>query len=227
MNATRLWTLGAVVAVVAILGGAFGLGVQPHLAAAAEADRSAASATTQNSATELEIARLTKVAAKQPALEATDRALRIKVPDVLRMNSLSRMLRNTAALDGVEVEAFTPGNPTAYAPVSSDGSTTTSSAPASSSSSTPAPTASATPAAVPADPKSPWFGTTDPAITVTNFTVIPLTVTVTGPQRGVLAFASDAQEMERLFAVSTVSTVVDDSGLTTGVISGYVYTLDK
>ena len=233
MNPTRIWTLGAVVAVVAIFGGAAGLGIQPHLAAAAEADASTDAVEAQNMQTSAEIARLTRVAATQPVLEKTQNDLDWAVPPNFRMNSFSKMLRDAAALDGVTITQFAPEAPTLYVPTvaapaatSSTGSTTATPAPTPTP--TPTPTATAVaPADAAAGSKSPWFGVTDPAITAGNFTVVPVSVTVVGPAAGVVAFATDAQKQRRLFAVTTVTTTYDKvEGTTTGVIAGYVYTLD-
>jgi len=227
MNTNRTWTLGAVVAILAVFGAAVGLGVQPHLAAAAAADQSAASADAQNQATGVEVARLSRAAASESKLEATAADLQAAVPPGLRMNSLSKMLQDAAALDGVTIQAFTPAAPVVYAPPATSAAPTDAGAapaPSSTASATPAPTATA----VTPDPKSPWFGVTDPLVTPADFTVIPVTVTVRGAASGVTAFATDAQQLRRLFAVTTVTTTRNDAdGSTTGVLAGYVYTQYK
>jgi hypothetical protein len=222
VNSSRAWTAGAVVAIVAIFGAAGALGVQPHLAAAAAADRSAQATVAQNSATGIEITKLSRAAATQSTLEARDARLEAAVPPGLRINLLSQMLRDTASLDNVSIEAFTPTTPVVYSPP------LTSVAPVAAA--TPAPTA--TPAAAPApaavapDAKSGWFGKTDPLVTPANFTVVPLSVTVKGSASDVVAFATDAQRQPRLFAATTFTTTRNVSdGSTTGVLAGYVYTL--
>ena len=225
MNPTRIWTLGAVVAVVAIFGGAAGLGIQPHLSAAAAADASTTTVEAQNAQTGAEIGRLTRVAATQSALEKTQNDLDWAVPPNFRTNSFSKMLRDAAALNGVTITEFSPAMPTVYAPTVA---APVAAAGASSTTETPAPAETAPAAAEPVvpDAKSPWFGVSDPAITAGNFTVVPVTVTVKGPAAGVVAFATDAQKQRRLFAVTTVSTTFDKAtGATTGVIAGYIYTL--
>lgn len=226
MNPARIWTLGAIVAIVAIFGAAAGLGIQPHLAAAAAADASTQAAEAQNARTSTEISRLTRVAATQSALEKTQNDLDWAVPPNFRMNSFSKMLRDAAALNGVTLTEFSPSAPTVYAPAVA---VVVPAAAAATGSSTPTPTPSATPTAAPvvADEKSPWFGVTDPAITPGNFAVVPVTVTVKGPAAGVVAFSTDAQKQRRLFAVTNVTTQFDKAtGATTGVIAGYIYTLD-
>ncbi|WP_375389756.1 hypothetical protein [uncultured Amnibacterium sp.] len=228
MNPTRIWTVGAVVAVVAIFGAAAGLGIQPHLAAAAASDASDQAAAAQNLQTNTEIARLTRVAATQSTLETTRTDLDWAVPPSFRINSFSKMLRDAAAVNGVTITDFAPSSPTVYAPVA-EATAVAPAATGSSASASATPTPAATPAPAPTtDPKSPWFGVNDPAITAANFTVVPVTVTVEGPASGVVAFATDAQQQRRVFAVTTVSTQLDKTtGVTTGVIAGYIYTLAK
>lgn len=224
MNPTRIWTVGAVVAIVAIFGGAAALGIQPHLAAGAAADSSTLAAEAQNAQTSTEVARLTRAAAKQSALAKTQNDLDWAVPPSFRMNSFSQMLRDAAASDGITITGFSPAAPTLYVPP-------VTAAPAAAAGSTGSPTPSPNPtptvvAPVVPDAKSPWFGVNDPSINAGNLTVVPVTVTVKGSAAGVVAFASDAQTQRRLFAVTTVSTTYDKStGATTGTIAGYVYTL--
>lgn len=224
MNPSRAWTVGAVIAILAIFGATGALGVQPHLAAAAAADQSAQAAVAQNAATGVEITKLSRAAATESTLQAQDASLEAAVPPGLRINSLSKLLRDAASLDDVSIQAFTPTTPILYAPPVADV------APVAAAGATPAP--SATPAAVAApvvvapDPKAGWFGKTDPLVTPANFTVVPLTVTVKGSASGVVAFATDAQRQPRLFAATTFTTTRNvNDGSTTGVLAGYVYTL--
>jgi hypothetical protein len=222
MNSSRAWTAGAVVAIVAIFGAAGALGVQPHFAAAAAADQSTQTTVAQNSATSVEITKLSRAAATQSTLEAREASLEAAVPPGLRINLLSKMLRDAAALDDVSIKGFTPTTPVLYAPTLATVAPAAAATPAPSA----APSAAPAPAVVAPDDKSGWFGKTDPLVTPANFTVIPVTVIVKGSASDVVAFASDAQRQPRLFAVTTFTTTrSEDDGSTTGVLAGYVYTL--
>lgn len=222
MNTSRAWTAGTVVAIIAIFGAAGALGVQPHLAAAAAADTSARATDAQNSATGIEITKLSRAAATQSTLEARETSLEAAVPPGLRMNALSKMLFDAAALDNVRIEGFAPTTPVLYAPPVATVTPVTAPTPAPSAS----PTAAPVPAVIAPDGKSGWFGKTNPLITPANFTVVPVTVTVKGAASDVVAFATHAQQQPRLFAVTTFTTTRSESdGSTTGVLAGYVYTL--
>lgn len=227
MKASQLWTVGAVVAVLAVQGGAFGLGVQPRLAAAATADQQTMTTRSQNAAISAQLASLSRVAAKESDLRAADAVLEKRMPSSLKLNTFSRELRNIAALDGVTIESLVPSAGTDYA-APNGGTTAVSATPA-----TPAPTPTASASAAPAPAaaaasaeatKSPYFGATDPSITGQNFTVVPVTVVVTGSATAVLAFARDAEHIDRLFAVTGYSSTAD-SGQTTATLSGSIYAL--
>jgi TolA-binding protein len=228
VNPTRLWTVAAVGAIVAVLGIAFALVAQPHLAAASDANSSVAQIRTQNDASRLELARLSKVAATQSTLDDEDAALNESIPSTLKLNLFTRQVQNIAALDQVRIAALTPSAGVAYAAPADAAPVAATPAPSASASATPAPSstpaASAAPA-VPAGP-SPWFGKTDALITTSNFTVVPVTVVVTGTDAAVLDFTRDAQELGRLFAVSAVSTIKDDI-TTTATLTGSVYVLHR
>lgn len=211
MNTSRIWTLGAVVAILAIAAGAFSLGVQPQLAAAAVADASTAQTRGQSSTTEVELARLSRLAATESTLEATNSKLGSAITGSLRLSTFSQQVRATAALDGVTLIALSPAVATPYVPAAS---TSASSA-----------TSGKTAAAGTGTPGQ--FGKTSPLITAGNFSLIPVTVTVTGTEASAVQFASDVQHLNRLFAVDTVSYSVGaaDGTPPTTTISGSIYAL--
>lgn len=224
MNSTRTWTLGAILAIVAILGGTVALGMQPQLSAAAAADTSTAQVHTANVATRVELGRLTRVAATQSTLDETDATLTAAVPSTLKLNTFSRAIKNIAVLDQVTIQSLALDPGVAYA-VSGSGAPVVPVAadPEAKSGST---TESAAPAPAPVETKSPWFGKSDPLITGDNLTVVPVTVVVIGSDSAVLAFASDVQKAPRLFAVSSVNTT-SDNGTSTATISGTIYSLKR
>jgi hypothetical protein len=224
VNPSRIWTLGAVVVIVAICGGAVGLGVQPSLAAAAAADASTAQVEQTDNATQIELARLAKLAASQSALQQQENRLASAVTGSLRLTTFSKQLRDAAALDNVKITSLQTSAGTAYIPPVA--APATASTPTSSS--TPSPSATPSVAAAPvADPGR--FGKTDPAITAANFVVIPVTVVVTGNEAASVAFAQDVQHLSRLFAVDTVTyaKAVDGSELPTTTVSGTIYALKR
>lgn len=197
MSAKRVWTLGAVLAVILVFGLAAAIGVQPRLAAAEAADTTRTQVETQNQSVQLTIARLSRAAAKQSELEATSQRLAEAVPSAFGVNTFSRMLRETAALDGVHVESLSPGDAVPYVlPTKEEG------------------------------PKS-FFGRTNPAITPANLSVIPVTVSVSGATDAVVRFASDAQRMDAVFAVTQGSTADADGGGTTLTLTGSIFALKR
>ncbi|GAA4749633.1 hypothetical protein GCM10025783_22450 [Amnibacterium soli] len=227
MNPSRIWTLGAIVAVVAILGAAFGLGVQPSLAAASAADASAQQVQQTNTATQAEIGRLSRSAAKQSELDQQNAFVGRAVTGSLRWNTFSTQIRDTAAQDGVKIVSLGTGDPTDYvAPVAASPAGGAA-APAPTASATPSP--GTTPVAAPVlDPaQTGLFGKTDPLISGANLVVIPVTVSVSGSEESSIAFAQDVQRMTRLFAVNNVTyTKGTDSGdPPTTTISGTIYAL--
>jgi Tfp pilus assembly protein PilO len=212
MNAARIWTLGAVVAIVGILAAGFGLGVEPQLASASAADATTMQAQSQNVTTQGELARLSRLAATQSALEATNAKLGSAITGSLRLNTFSQQLRDVAVLDGVTLISLVPstGKPYAAAPAA----VAAAAAPSSS--------VKAAPAAVPGE-----FGKSDPLITAANFTIIPVTITVAGTEAAAIQFASDVQHLRRLVAVDTVAYTAGttDGQSPTTTISGDIYAL--
>jgi Tfp pilus assembly protein PilO len=215
VNTSRIWTLGAVIAVVAIIAAGFGLGVQPQLAAASAADSSTTQAQSQNSTTQVELAQLARLAATQSTLEATNATLGSAVTGSLRLSSFSRQVRTVAALDGVTLISLSPATAKPYAAAPSG---TAAASTASTASTTSTTTASATPGE---------FGKVDALITPTNFVLIPITITVSGEEAAAVQFASDAQHLNRLFAVDTVDFATGNAAgvAPTTTISGSIYAL--
>lgn len=232
MNTSRLWTVGAIGAIAAIGAGAVILGVQPALAAASTADASTAQTEQANSASQARLIGLAKAAATQSALTAENNRLGRAATGSLRLNSFSQQLNAAAEIDGVSITAVNVGEAKDYlAPV----------APAEA---TPAPASSATPSATPSpsvsaapDPAaveaaavaSGLFAKTDPLISAGNFTVVPVSVTVTGDEAAGIGFAQDVQQMFRLYAVDTVTfsrgTAAGEPSSTT--VSGNIYALRR
>lgn len=222
MNTSRVWTLGAVAAVVVVVAGAVGLGVQPALAAASAAESSTQQTDAQSATAQVELARLSRLSALSSDLEATNNRYRRAVTGSLRLSTFSQQVRDTAALDGVTLVSLDPGTAKPYAPLAAPVAAPA----ASSSSATPAPGATAAPTAPVITPGQ--FGGTSPLITAGNFTVIPVTVSVTGTESASVQFASDLQHMNRLFAVDTVSYTLGTNGQPSAtILSGSIYALQS
>ncbi len=211
MNASRAWTLGAVLAIVVILGAGFGLGVQPQLAAASVADAATRQADSQSSTSRMELARLSRLAATQSTLEVTNSKLGSAITGSLRLNTFSQQVRDIAALDGVTLVSLNPGTAKPYAAAPA----TTAAASA----------ASTTPAAAPAVTPG-QFGKTSTLISAANYTLIPVTIAVSGSEAASVQFASDVQHLNRLFAVDTVGYTAGTGGTPPATtISGNIYAL--
>ena len=226
MSSLRIWIIGTVVAILAVFAGGWFLGAQPLLAAAATTETSALNAQAQNQGMQVKLANLAKVAAKQSDMKVQSKVLRKAVPSILKPNTLIRRLREVAALDGVTLQSVTPGAATAYAPPPS---AVPAAAPAAAPANGPTPVSTPAAAAAAAAPASttPSIAKTDPLVTSANFTVVPVAVVVEGTADAVLKFSTDIQNDERVFLVNGYSTTVDDGGIVTGSLSGYVYTLKR
>jgi Tfp pilus assembly protein PilO len=224
----RIWVIVSAVVVVAIVAGGWFAGVQPQIAAAAATGLNATSVETQNRATRLKLAALTKAAARLDTMQAQNAVLQKAVPSVLKPNTFIRRVNELAALDGVDVKSISLGDAVPYtAPASAAG---------------PAPAAPASEGAAPADATAadtaaaaaavqapaPALAKTDPMISGANFTVVPVGVTVQGGADAVLQFTRDIQNDERVFAVSGLQITKDDkSSEVTAGLTGFIFTLKR
>lgn len=203
MSVKRMWTLGAALAVVLVFGLAAAVGVQPRIAAAQAADASRAQIDQQNQVLQGTIARLSSAAAKQAELETTAQRLSEAVPSTFGVNTFSRQLRETAAPLGVKVESLTPSDAVPYV----------------------LPTAQA--GAAGQDASAKFFGKTAALVTPENLSVIPVTVSVSGTTDAVLAFATAAQRMDCVFAVTQGSTAESADGSTLLTLTGSIFALKR
>lgn len=198
----RIWGLVSGAAIVAVLAGGWFVGVQPQLAAADTSTQTAVGQEAQNQVTRVKLAGLAKAAAKVDAMTAQNAVLLKSVPTILKPNTFIRRVSEVAALDGVTVMSVAPGLAVPY--------------------SAPAPVAAAGAAPAPA------LAATAPSITAANFTVVPVTVIVTGDADSALQFAHDIQNDERTFAVTGYQTAkAEDSADVTATLNGFIYTLKR
>jgi Tfp pilus assembly protein PilO len=218
----------AAVAAVVVLAGGFFLGVRPQLdsAAASRADVESIDAT--NDVTRTELARLREQAKTLPEQRAALATLSASVPGSPNPATFISALNTTADQAGVKVSSITVGDAQAYTPpVTAEGTPADGGAAA-----TPAPSATAAPTGTAPVPTA-VAPTTDSSITAQNFSVIPVTVSVTGDFSQALAFVKGAQAGERLFLVNSISSSIEAAAATdaaaadapTWSFSGSVYVL--
>ncbi len=115
MKANRLWGLGAVIAMVAIVALGWVLGVSPKLAEAEAAAAELANVEAQNAAQEAILVTLrAQFDDLNPLLEELQ-ALRLQVPGAPLTEDFIDYIRTTAADAGVTISTITLLEPTAYA----------------------------------------------------------------------------------------------------------------
>lgn len=218
----------AALAAVVVLAGGFFLGVRPQLDSAAAARTDAESIESTNTVTRTELERLREQAKTLNQQRATLETLRASVPDSSNTSAFISALNATADAAGVKVSSITVGDAQAYTPpvvaaTPTDGGDTTA---------TPAPSATPAPAGTASVPV-PVAPMTDSSITAANFSVIPVTVSVTGDFAQALAFVKGAQTSDRLFLVNSISSSLESPGAAdaaaadapTWSFSGSVYVL--
>lgn len=216
MNRNRLSLVVALVAIGAVLAGAWFLGVQPQLAQAADNSSQQTDIDATNARNQAELARLQKASDALAETKTKLDALRASVPSTPSTDALLRELNGAATAAGVTVTSITVGDAKAYEPVADQASEE------------PAASASATPSAEPT-PTAPT-ARTDAAINGSNFVVIPVTVAVQGSYDQALAFTKAVQSGQRLFLVTGIASTSSDSGASpmdaqAWSLSGSVYVL--
>lgn len=241
MNRNKLSLLIAGVAALVVLAGGWFLGVQPQLAAASANAIQRASIETANATNRSELVRLQQQFTTLDTMKADLADLSASVPSTTDTETFIKELNATATSTGAAITSISVGDavpytsPVAPAAAPTDGSTASASASASASpSASPSASASATPSATPTGPAT----VTNPLITATNFTVIPITIAVSGSSDQALAFTKGAQTGKRLFLINSLSSsaassagastdaVTAGTGTQTWTLSGYIYVLD-
>jgi hypothetical protein len=221
-NTLRLWAIGSGVLIVALLAGGWFLGAQPFLAAASAASDSAAQTAQANQLSRVKLAGYEKQAREIDQLKAQETAVASAVPASLDSNAFVARINAIAARVNVVVQSVSPGEAQAYAPPPSvalaAAATTAAAAPAAS----PAPTTATTSTA----PVLPVLAASDPSITGTDLTVIPVTVSVKGTTEGTLQFTHALQHDQRLYLVTGYALASAQSGgKVLATLNGYIYSL--
>ncbi|MFZ7087338.1 hypothetical protein [Curtobacterium sp. RRHDQ10] len=234
MNRNKLSFVVAIVAAVVVLAGGFFLGVQPQLASAAANDTQRATIESTNATNRTELKRLEKQFTKLDGMRSELATLSASIPSTPDTPSFVKALGSAADGAGVTVTAVTFSDPAAYtAPGQAAAGTDTTPTASASPSASPSTSATATPSPTPTGPAT----VTNEAITSSNFTVIPVSVSVEGSYSDALAFTKAVQTGTRLFLVNSINSAPkssgDESGSTTSAdadavwtLAGYIYVLD-
>ncbi|WP_308467471.1 hypothetical protein [Rathayibacter soli] len=201
MDRSRIWIIGAIVAMIAVVIFGVLLGVQPQLAAASDANQQQQSIAAQNGAKQAALEQLKTDYKNLPALKSTLAELQKSIPPhadlpafISDLNALAGATSTTVT--GVTVSDAQPYVPPVTAAVPAPG--------AAGATATPSPSASASaPAAAPkpATPEAP-APVTNAKITGGNFVAVPIKITVSGDYGQALAFMDGLQHGQRLFLVT-------------------------
>lgn len=221
--------IGAVLTGVVVLALGFLVGVQPQLVAATSAESQQQSVEAQNGTLRASLATLEADNAKLPDLKSELATLDTSVPSQAALSSFLTELDQLAVASGTTVTGFTSSDAAVYEPTTAD--VAVPAATDSAASDSPSTDASATaPTAAPASPTAPEL-VTDPLVTATNFSSIPITVSIQGSYAQARDFLSKLQGGSRLFLVTTfASTGSSEAGDATGTpdqwtVGGLVYVL--
>jgi len=225
MDRNRMMLIAAALTGVVVIALGFLVGVQPQLAAASFAESQQQSVETQNETLRESLATLEADNAALPDLKSELATLDTSVPSQAALSSFLTELDQLAGASGTTVTGFTSSDATAYEPTTTDvAAPTATDAAASDAAGTDAA------ATAPAAPTAPDL-VTDPLVTATNFSSIPITVSIQGSYAQARDFLSKLQGGSRLFLVTTfASTGSSEAGDATGVpdqwtVGGLVYVL--
>ena len=240
MDKNRVWVLGSVLVMVAILTLGFVLGIQPQLKSASAANTNRAAVATINAEQALVLAQLKEDFEGIDAVRAELAPLTLSVPSGTEMPAFVTQLSELAAQSQVTLTAITVADALAYAPVV---------APVAAPAEVPAEGAATASEPVPAEAAAALVTTagvppvTDSRISATSFASLAVQITIKGDYNRVLDFVNGLQTGARLVLVSGLSTVAADAtagvpaadpkaaapaaidGLVDATISGLVYVL--
>jgi Tfp pilus assembly protein PilO len=234
VDRSRIWTIGAVVVICAVLALGWLLGVAPELAQAHAAESTRAGVETLNAADEKGIDALKKQFDDLTTLEGTAATLRLAVPTEADAPAIIAEFNQVASTSAVTITSVAlsdalPYEPPAAATTSGSGTAVS----GTSATATPTPTATSTPVA--SGTGISGTGTlaagTASGLTSDNFVTVPITVTVEGTYARVLDFVGGLQSGSRLMLVTGFSTAPSDvaataaTGVVTANISVYVFVL--
>jgi len=228
VDRNRLMMIVAVLAGVAVLALGFLLGVQPQLAAAAEARSQQESVDAQNEALRATTQQLRSESERLPDLRTELAAAAASVPADPAMPTLLRQLDEMAAGAGVTVSGFTTADAVSYE-VPASAAAPAADASASTEGTAPAEGEAAPEATTPAEPAAPPLAT-DPLVTAATFSTIAVTVDVQGEYAQALEFVDRLQKGDRLFLVTSITSSEPEEGEAaaegqTWTVGGLVYVM--
>lgn len=116
MNQSRLWTIGAVLVIVALIGGTWLLGVSPRLAEAREADSSLQAAVTVNNAHRRTLEELKTEAEHLGDVTKQLDELQTVIPEGPEISSFIAEIEALARQTGVRITDIAFSQPVAYIP---------------------------------------------------------------------------------------------------------------
>ncbi|WP_167138267.1 type 4a pilus biogenesis protein PilO [Diaminobutyricimonas sp. TR449] len=206
MNRSRLWIIGSVLVIIALVALGWFAGIGPRLAEARQADVERESVLSINAAHEATLAELKVLDKKLPALrdELTD--LRAALPEDAAISTLLGQLNAIAEQNGVQLTSFTAETPAQFAAAVA-----------------PAPVPDATDAAeTEPTPSAPVI--VPIPVGSSEFVTIPVSVAITGTSMGVEGFIESLQFGSRLVLVTDLVITTDASG-GTSMIEGFIYVL--
>ena len=180
MNKNKLWVVGAVLVMVALVAGGWLIGIQPQLSAVASADQNRVIVESQNAKNQLLLTKLKRDYEGIVVLKNQLDTLRAAVPAGADISTFVSELNGLASTHKITVKSISVSDAKPYAP------------------------APPVPASTPGG--RPSVTTTNPRITSANFVLIPVQFSVTGNYATVLDFVHDVQTGPRLFFVSTFTT---------------------
>ena len=213
----RLWVAACATIMIVLVAAGWFLGLQPALAAAAEADTQRSTVESQIASQQATISALEAEQRKLPALKKEYALLQKSVPGEADTSAFITDLDALAVAAGVQILGFTVADPVAYtvpssaiAPVATTDATTDPAAPVA-----PQPTGP-TPAPV----------VTSPLITPDNFVIIEMGIDIGGTYEAFLSFVKGLQSGDRLFLVTGMTSTAQTDGTVRGHVSGVIYVVD-
>jgi len=227
LDRNRLLLIVAAVTGVAVLVLGFLLGVQPQLAAGAEARSQQESVDAQNDALRAATAALRAESERLPELRAELATAEASVPGEAAMPTLLRQIDEMATGANVTVSGFTTADAVAYeipasaaAPVDEAGTSAEGTDPSTEAA------AGATDGTAQGAPPA----VTDPLVTAATFSTIAVTVDVEGSYVQALEFVDRLQKGPRLFLVTTITSSEPEDGAVAGAaqtwtVGGLVYVM--
>ncbi|MHA6669275.1 type IV pilus inner membrane component PilO [Homoserinimonas sp. A447] len=116
MSTSRLWSLGAIALIAALLVGSWLLGISPKLTEASAANTDREAVEVQNAVHEATLTALEEQFADMDQLEEQLAALQVAVPNAAELPDLISQLNAKAIAHGVVITSITVTDPVAYVP---------------------------------------------------------------------------------------------------------------